>query len=261
MSAAEKDALLRKKQRFDRLTDEEQQRMRRLHTAINSHQESERLKQVLASYNQWLKTLTASERAKLLGLPADERIEQIKKLRQQQQGRTFGLLGDRSGPPGDIELLFQWAVRFVQRHDRELLANLPVAFREQIVRADPRRRQRMLLFAMIGLFGRRHPRQELPLPDQDELRRLSEALSQKARQILANEEDLQWRAVIQRGADQQPQIGQGVAIQEMCFVQHQQLGAFDAAGMFEDLFVRAVFAAARNLSQLGHDHFEDAGRR
>lgn len=188
MSAEEKDALRRKKERFERLPEAEQQRMRELHAALANHENGDKLKDVLARYNQWLKTLPSAERAKLLGLPADERIEQIKLLRQQQVNKTYGLLGEKQEPPGDLVKLFLWANMFVRRHEREILAELPPQYREQIALADPRRRQRMLLSAVIGLMGRR-PSQRLPQPSVQEMEQLKDALSPQAKKMLENEPD------------------------------------------------------------------------
>lgn len=197
MSAEEKKELLRKKQRFDRLSPDEQARMRSLHVAISQHENADRLRSVLERYNQWLKTLPESERAKLLGMPADQRIMHIKRLRQQQERKTFGLLGDRlAGPPGDVEKLFRWASEFVEHHESELLLGLPPAYRQQVLRADARRRHRMLMFSMIGLLGRRRSGQPLPQPDAGEIRKLSEALSPRAKQFLLNETDSARRTAI-----------------------------------------------------------------
>ena len=188
MSAEEKDALRRKKQRFDRLPEAEQQRMRELHSTISSHENGDKLIDVLVRYNEWLKTLPSAERAKLLGLPADKRIEQIKLLRQQQVSKTYGLLGNKQEPPGDLAKLFLWVNMFVRRHESEIVAGLPKQVREQVALADPRRRQRMLLSAAIGLMGRR-PGQRMPQPSFQEMAQLKDALSPQAKRILENEPD------------------------------------------------------------------------
>lgn len=196
MSAEEKDALIRKKERFDRLSAPEQQRMRTLHEAIENHQEGNRLKAVLTRYNEWLKTLPTADRTRLLGLPADERIKQIKLLQQQQVQKNYGLLGENQTPPGDLGKLFRWANAYVRRHEREILAGLPQQYREQYLRADPRRRQRMLLFAAIGLMGRRRSGQRMPQPTAEEMEQLNDALSPQAKKILEHESDAARRIIL-----------------------------------------------------------------
>jgi hypothetical protein len=196
MSAEDKDALLRKKERFDRLSAAEQQRMRTLHAAIESHHDGDRLKAVLARYNEWLKSLPTAERTRLLGLPAQERIKQIKVHQQQQVRKTYGLLAENQTPPGDLGQLFLWANAYVRRHEREILAGLPQQYREQFQRADPRRRQRMLLSAAIGLMGRRRPGQRMPLPTAEEMEQLKHALSPQAKRILENESDAARRIML-----------------------------------------------------------------
>ena len=72
---------------------------------------------------------------------------------------------------------------------------------------------------------------------------------------------LQWRPHVQRGTDQQPQVGQGIAVQQVGLVEDQQQGALGPRGAFQDLFVKAFFAAPRRLAQLRDDQLQQAGRR
>lgn len=198
MTAEEKAALLRKKERFDRLSQAERQRMRDLHASIESRQDSERLRTVLERYNEWLKTLPTVERSKLLGLPAEERIKRIKSLRQEQLRKTFGLWGSRQEPPGDVKRLFDWANSYVDNHRSEILDGLPPQDRLRLRHADPKRQQRILLFRTIGGVGRR-PGQRMPMPSAEELEQLKKALSPQARELLENELNAMRRvALVQR---------------------------------------------------------------
>ena len=74
-----------------------------------------------------------------------------------------------------------------------------------------------------------------------------------AERFLADEQKFQRRPHVQRGTDQQPQVGQGVAVQEVGFVEDQQQGTLGPRGPFQDLFVNAFFAASRRFPQLGDD--------
>ena len=78
--------------------------------------------------------------------------------------------------------------------------------------------------------------------------------------FLADQEQFQRRPHVQGGTDQQPQVGQGVAVQQMGFVEDQQQGALGPRGPFQDLFVNAFFAAAWRLAQLRDDQLQQARR-
>ena len=82
----------------------------------------------------------------------------------------------------------------------------------------------------------------------------------RSERLLAHEEDLERRPHVQRGTDQQAQVREGFAVQQMGLVEDQQQGSFGACGPFQDLFVEAFFAAAWRLAQLRDDQFQQAGR-
>ena len=71
--------LQQKKARFESLTSAEQQRLRDLHRQLEGHASSDQLMQVLRRYDLWLSSLPSGERARLLAMPPDERIQQIRK--------------------------------------------------------------------------------------------------------------------------------------------------------------------------------------
>src|SRR6478736_2283673 len=58
-SPEEKAALLQKKERFDNLSPEEQDRLRALNTAITTSEQAPALLSTLDRYHEWLKSLTA----------------------------------------------------------------------------------------------------------------------------------------------------------------------------------------------------------
>ena len=65
MTPNQKDDLRRKKNRFDELTPEEQQKLRDLHVAITSDPNTKELIDTLTQYNRWLKTLDSEDRSTL----------------------------------------------------------------------------------------------------------------------------------------------------------------------------------------------------
>ena len=89
LAPADRQQLARQQERFDSLTPEEQQQLRQFHDDLEADPNHERLRKVLGSYYNWLKTLGPGQRAELLDLPPAERVERIKKLRAEQTSRDF----------------------------------------------------------------------------------------------------------------------------------------------------------------------------
>jgi len=79
--------------------------------------------------------------------------------------------------------------------------------------------------------------------------------------LLAGQHDLQRRGVVQGGTDQQADVGQGVAVDQMGLVEDHQETAFCLPGLVEDLLEEAFLAAARKLSQLADQQFQQPGGR
>jgi hypothetical protein len=103
MSQADRDRLLRSLQRFEQMPEAEQQRLRDLHRDLARDPESEQLRDVMQRYQEWLKSLPASQRAELPKLSNEERIERIKKWQAEEQrraGRRLSLV--------DVQALLVW---------------------------------------------------------------------------------------------------------------------------------------------------------
>ncbi len=189
---AKLEDLQRKRERFEKLSAEEQARLRRMHEQLNAAPDADRLKRLLAAYTDWLKTLTAAERTELKQLSGDQRIARIRELKQKQEAQNFGW--DTQLPPQDFATIFTWVVRYVARHEDEILARLPRQLDEQLRKAPPVRRHRMLLVALV----RRQGGFEAPMPDAEEIRELQSQLSPKAQEILAAETDPRRKANLVR---------------------------------------------------------------
>ncbi len=74
MSATEKKELQSKQERFYRLDEKEQDRLRRLHEELSQAPDAAQLQRVMERYASWLQTLPSGARADLLSLPPADRV-------------------------------------------------------------------------------------------------------------------------------------------------------------------------------------------
>jgi hypothetical protein len=138
MSDEELSELKSHKQRFDALSPSEQDQLRQLHAQLSNHPQEAQLRVVLDRYYEWLKTLNATERAELLSLTSDQRIDRIRELRQEQRGERFSLVIDELSAD-DRTKLFQW----VENLARQKQADIEQAMRDRFeTRGDDSRRDR-----------------------------------------------------------------------------------------------------------------------
>ena len=185
---SEQQQLLRNQQRFAELSADEQQQLRALHEELTSDPNSARLRGVLERYHEWLKTLSAEQRAELNDLTPDERIARIERLMSRQRDerergrrRYFG-----NQPPlarEDARQVFHWFGDLVWRKRAELLKEIPAERREQVERLDePLQRRSLMWTAMQRWRGE-------PLPAAPEqLAELTQKLSPPAQARFAEAE-------------------------------------------------------------------------
>ncbi len=186
LPAAEKQELERKRDRFYRLPETEQQRLHRLHAELEASEDGPRLRQVMERYANWLRELPAGQRAELLSLPPESRLDQIRRLLQQQEaGRmrhyVAGALSDR-----DLQVIVDWMEDYVVERQESLLERLP-ELRRRWESLDAEHRRQMLVHAAI----RSRSARELLRPGEEDIRRIKDRLSQDAQAELgaAQEED------------------------------------------------------------------------
>ena len=60
--------------------------------------------------------------------------------------------------------------------------------------------------------------------------------------LLAHQQDLQGRPHVECRTDQQPQVGQRLAVKEMSLIEDQQQRAFRPLGPFQDLLIEPLLA-------------------
>ena len=182
LSVAEQEELRRKSETFESLDEAEQDRMRELHVAITSSPDSDRLQSLVLQYHEWLKTLTAKDRADLLSLPPEKRINQIKKLMEEQRQQRFQELVRTQLSPEDVRAIFTWLDTYAKNHEEELMALLPETTRARVTQPNiPRLMQRKLMMMALGSRGNEV---QLPPPTEEELESLRQSLSENARKAL-----------------------------------------------------------------------------
>jgi hypothetical protein len=180
LAPEQKEDLLRKKQRFDALSKEEQQRLRDLHVSITGDAHARELEEIAKRYNQWLATLTSPQRAALLTIQdPKERIARIKELMEQQEEQRFReFLPNLSAE--DREAVFRWLATFVGRHEEDIRKNMPPEIRERLAAApDEEARRRQLIMSWNWQFRRREP--TVAQPSTEEFEQLLKSLSAETR--------------------------------------------------------------------------------
>lgn len=151
-TAEEKEALRLKRDRFMRLDSDEQQRLRDFHGQLVNHPESERLREILVRYNEWLRTLSPAKRAEIQDLPMEDRIAKIKEFKEEEARKALGFFGETQLPSQDIPWLYDWIDGFVAENEERLLASLPSRAARDVRRGrSEESRRRRLAYTLTSL--------------------------------------------------------------------------------------------------------------
>jgi predicted outer membrane protein len=183
LSEAEKAELAKKRERFDRLSVDEQRRYRDFHLELENHPETERLTRILVNYNMFLQSLTSIERAKLADLPLDERIAEVQSLKQRQDWRAFNRLAEQSVTPKDLEALFMWIGQVALAHEpqvQDAFFSLNPEFDPARLPRQPIDKARFWSGFVIGQLGE----DTLKIPTDEEIEELGQRLSPSAQEFL-----------------------------------------------------------------------------
>lgn len=180
LTPEKKEELLRKKQRFDNLNQEDQDRLRKLHEDIAADPHSQALEQTATRYNQWLATLTSPQRAALLTIQnPQERIARIKELMQQQAEQRFREFLPNL-PDEDRQVVNKWVGDFVTAHEDEIRNQMRPEWREKLAEArDHEARRRDLAMSWAFRYRRKEP--GTPVPTAEDFDRLLGGLSAQTR--------------------------------------------------------------------------------
>jgi hypothetical protein len=183
MSPEEKESLRAKFETFNRLEPAEQERLRKVHADIVADPAAPRLQGVLDRYHEWQKTITSAQRAELLQMPAEERIQRIGELLQEQAKQRVRELAGRPLPEQDIEAIYSWLGRFLKRFETEFKERMPSDVRERLEKtADETAWRQQILRYLVYRGGRgEFP---FPRPTQEEFQEILTKLSPESRQVL-----------------------------------------------------------------------------
>ncbi len=178
ISAADRQALRERQIRFQAESAAKQAAYRQLHRDLAASPEAESLLRTLHQYCDWLATLSQSQRAELIDLPAAQRIERIRQLkeRQAQDWLRENAIGITRSDALAVLTFFRG---YLERNQEAILNQLAPGQRERIERLD---NKRVRLMALGNLVSRGEVEQ-LPPIRPDELRRLENMLSPEARQL------------------------------------------------------------------------------
>ncbi len=189
MSPIEKDRLRQQQERFAKLPSEQQANLRRIDAEIESDENSDRLRQIMRSYNDWLSALPSDDRVTLLSLPADQRIDRIKQLLEQQERERFAELFESKLQPSDQKVLIDWVHLLIKQHEKQILQRLTPMELQRLMRVEDTSQRRMLMAMLLRWKSRNVRLFELLQPTPEDLSQLSINLSALARDTLAAARD------------------------------------------------------------------------
>lgn len=185
MSATEQQELRQEQARLARLTATERQRLRGLSEQLASASDGDRLREIMLRYSAWLRTLNASQRTALLGLPAEKRVAEIKALREQQERQRFQEMFDYKLQPNDQKALLAWVSRLIARDEDQVLQRLSPLQRERLQRIEDKTRRYAMMAAMYRFqVGQNKRLFELLKSTSDDIDQLAKSLSPPARDML-----------------------------------------------------------------------------
>jgi hypothetical protein len=179
LTSVEKEELAQKKKRFDELSPEERERIRKLQAEIDSRADQAELLATMQHYHEWLKTLSTNQRTTLLGMNDDERVKYVKELVAQQQQKAWRKLAEQASPE-DLDTVFAWLQEFVEKHRDDLL---PRDAGRRLAAMDKDRQALVLIYVMFARFPRP------PRPDKPEVEDLLQRLSPEAQKFFNETSD------------------------------------------------------------------------
>lgn len=187
LSAPEKEVLRQKRERFERLPAEEQQRLRSLDAELAAAADRDRLRRVMFRYHDWLQTLASGQRADLLTMAADARLAEMKRIRDDQARERLRRLAMTRLTPEDARVIFTWLGEMIQSHEAELVAAMPEDQQREFAKVTEEMRRRRWLFATL-VSNRNAAALDLPTPA--DVGKLMAMLSEEPRKALQQIGDL-----------------------------------------------------------------------
>ena len=99
LNPEQKEKLHRDYERFVHLPADEQERLRKLHAAMEVDQQASQLTTTLARYQRWLEQLPGVERAELIALESEQRFARIRRMREDEARRLSA---------ADVQVFVDW---------------------------------------------------------------------------------------------------------------------------------------------------------
>ena len=171
---AEQQQLLARQERFSRLPQPEQEKLRRLDEELSGSSRQVELRQVMAAYHDWLKTLNPSQRDQLRQLPPAARLARVKELREQESKRSRHLLAEP-----DLQEVRKWLIEIAR-------AEMPAEDRADIERQPEALQEMSLLWHAGNWFRQRDMRQQYwrRIFTSERIEFLNSSLSPEAQQMV-----------------------------------------------------------------------------
>jgi hypothetical protein len=143
LSPEEKSRLLAHQQRFDRLPEDEKQRLREIQQDVAA--ETDTLRGVLERYDQWLADLSYAESSDVRSKPPEKRVEKIKTLREKELKSQLDSRASESDlTDADWKVIRNWWSDFVKNNESRLIAKLPPQSQEMLKKLSAKQRQQRL---------------------------------------------------------------------------------------------------------------------
>ena len=196
LTPTDKKQLQDNKKRFEQLPSEKRDRIESFYDAFRKAEDHEPLRSVVSQYYAWMTTLAASDRAEVYDLPADQRIERIRELRQREERRRLALFSEQL-KTSDAEQIRNWFFgEFMRSHKSELDSRTP-----EELRSSSRRRRgwSAMRRRMKWVFDNWASGDSLPLPSHEEIGGLKSRLSDELQAELEAKEDLASRQLFVLG--------------------------------------------------------------
>jgi vacuolar-type H+-ATPase subunit E/Vma4 len=152
MMSAEKEHLVRKLQRFDAYSTEQQQRLRQIYESLNHDADGRPLREVLIRYHEWLETLISNVREELDDLPEDGRIDRIHQLKHEQAERRKQEVKE-APTEQDLTAIIGWFEDFAWQNHQALLGTLPDRRRQYLEGLEEAPRRRASLWIWMAQHG------------------------------------------------------------------------------------------------------------
>ena len=173
LTVAERNELVRSRERFENLSPAEQETVRQLHGDLEAANDGAALRGVLDRYYDWYKELPPERRSELRMLDELERLQRVRAIVEQQGRET-----KRSRVVRDFQTTVAWMRTYAAEHADEILGpdhHRPDHHRPGWQRGQAASRSGKAFLYLMGSWMR--SKGEKPAIDEQEWQRLREQLS------------------------------------------------------------------------------------